>query len=367
MHYGFAPNGTAQDARLRHLFGRRANTRLVHSARLGATRDFIGHLRTSAAVTRPIEDVLLGSHASGEGSVELPMFAGQAGPTTFETLEDTIANAAHSVAIPDALINHNAGDPITHNVHFKGCNIGRAPPFLTKLREALGDHVNVTAPRHFHGLYEHPRYGTWEYMAYEFIIRQSSDFPNTAAAVAAFQTGGFRLLDGSAVPTTAWPGWIPSNIAATRTVAMSLPLGVSIGRRTTVDTERQFRVERRYPFTWRITYPNVASVPAPAGRQAAFEASMLADPHFDSAHPFPMYERVGYANVTDFLAGYTWHHLQSGTRLVTTGTRTVYTVVIPITDPATGNIIFNFHPLPSTLHTECIGFAESDPLYFGSA
>lgn len=39
-----------------------------------------------------------------------------------------------------------------HSVHFKGCNVGKAPAFLTKFQEALGGNVMVTAPKHFHGL-----------------------------------------------------------------------------------------------------------------------------------------------------------------------------------------------------------------------
>ena len=71
------------------------------------------------------------------------MFPGQRGATNYETLEDTLATTSHWVAIPDPLIGYTSGDPVTHFVHFKGCNIGKARPFVVKFREALGDHVNV--------------------------------------------------------------------------------------------------------------------------------------------------------------------------------------------------------------------------------
>src|SRR3712207_4013396 len=109
MHYGFAPGVTAQDGRARALFARRANTVLVHRRGLTTVRGFVDHLANSAAVVRPIDDALLGAHANSEGMIFIPMFPGQAGPTEFETLEETLANAARSIAIPDAVIGHNPG------------------------------------------------------------------------------------------------------------------------------------------------------------------------------------------------------------------------------------------------------------------
>lgn len=200
MDFGFAPGGTAQDGRVRQLFQRRANTTLIHNPRTIATvRAFVDHLATSGTVARPIEDALIGAHANSEGWIFIPMFGGQAGPTSYEILEDTLANPARSIALQDAVIGHNPGDPITHSVHFKGCNIGKAQPFVAKFREALGDHVNVTAPKHFHGITPEPRLGIFEYMAYEFSLRQPTDFPNRAAVLAAFQAAGFSYVDGTAV------------------------------------------------------------------------------------------------------------------------------------------------------------------------
>src|SRR4030095_11609356 len=123
VDYGFAPGRTAQDKRARRLFQRRANTTLVAPKALTTVRGFATHLLTSAPVTRPIDDVLIGAHANSEGWIFIPMFPKQKGGTNFETLEKTLSDPPKSIAIDDTVIGYTAGDPIMHSVHFKGCNI----------------------------------------------------------------------------------------------------------------------------------------------------------------------------------------------------------------------------------------------------
>jgi hypothetical protein len=42
----------------------------------------------------------------------------------------------------------------------------------------------------------------------------------------------------------------------------------------------------------------------------------------------------------------------------------MYTVVVPITDPATGNLVFNFYPNAGSPHAAITNFQESDVEYF---
>ena len=100
-----------------------------------------------------------------------------------------------------------------------------------------------------------------------------------------------------------------------------------------------------------------------AARQTAFEASVSGDASFQSTHPYPWYERLGYADVTDFFAGYTWTHSVKKNTLFTTGTRVEYTILLPITDAA-GNLVFNFHPLSTTPYAAITNLNETDNDYF---
>lgn len=363
MDYGFAPGATKQDGRARRLFARRANTTLVAPKSLATVRGFADFLLTSGTVTRPIDDALIAAHANSEGWIFIPMFAKQKGGTNFETLEKTLSDPAKSIAIDDTVIGYTPGDPIMHSVHFKGCNIGKAPPFLTKFREALGGNVMVTAPKHFHGIYEHTAYGTFEYMAYEFQVRNKTYFPSRAAILTAFDGGGFAYIDGTPVPTTDWPKWVPKKkVSKSVTTPLNAKLGVTIGKRKTIETEREYRV-KPLKFSWSITYSGGAPPATTAARQAAFEASVSGDAGFQSTHDYPWYERLGYADVTEFFAGYTWTHSVKKNTLYTTGTRVEYTILLPITDAA-GDLVFNFHPLSTTPYTAITNLNETDSDYF---
>lgn len=363
MDYGFAPGNTAQDKRARNLFSRRASTTLSAGKSLATVRGFANFLLTSGTVTRPIDDALIAAHANGEGWIFIPMFPKQKGGTNFETLEKTLSDPAKSVSIDDAVIGYTTGDPIMHSVHFKGCNIGKAPPFLTKFREALGGNVMVTAPKHFHGIYEHTAFGTFEYMAYEFQVRDKAYFPSRAAILAAFDAGGFTYIDGTAVPTGDWSTWVPKKkVSKSVKTPVSGKLGVTIGKRETIEIEREYRVTP-LKFWWSIKFSGGPPPSTTAARQAAFEASVSGDAAFQSTHEYPMYQRLGYSDVTAFFAGYTWTHAVKKSTLFTTGTRVEYTVILPITDTA-GNLVFNFHPLSTTPYTAITNLNETDSDYF---
>ena len=365
MDYGFAPGNTPQDGRARNLFVRRANSKLVSQKSLTTVRGFVSHLRTSASVTRPIDDALIGAHASSEGFLFITMFPGQDGSTTYETLEESIATAANSIAIDDTVIGYSAGDPITHSLHFKGCNIGKAPIFLDKFREALGGNVMVTAPKHFHHLYELEKYGTFEYMGYEFSVQRKTPFATRQQLLDALDAGGFTFIDGSAVPTANWAKWVPKKIAKGIKLSVYQKLGVTIGDRKTLEADLEFRV-KTIPFNWEV---GVTGAPIPGtatGRQAIFETSLKSAAHFQDTHPYPFFKRIGLATIDEFLAGHSWTHTVKKNTIYTVGTRVEYTVLVPIVDMTTGNLVFNFHPIPGKPYPPVINLDETDNTFFGS-
>lgn len=395
MDYGFAPGvderGENYYYSLRRAFDRRMpDTRLIHGRPVTSVQQLIAHLGTVGArdtaggnIVLPIGNLLIGTHA-GAGAIEIPMYPGQQGYTEFETLVNTLTTPAHSIAIPDALIGFNAGDWITHSVHIRGCSIGNAKPFLKKFRQALGDHVSVDAPKHLHVPTPEPNYGVFESMAYEFVIRRKDAFPDRATAVVEFQAAGFQLIDGTAVPNNAWADrgsagrapWIPHRIDRTRKVVVRAPLGVNLGRRNTIHIRQQFIVDR-LSFDWNILYANAGAVPATNDdRLQALRNSLLQNNRFNPAHEFPYYKRLGYSTFEDFFAGHTWCRRirgrdvccqRDGSVLLCRGERVEYTVVIPITDPSTGNLFFNFYPDPGSPYAAITtGLLEYDTDFFGT-
>ncbi len=370
MDYGFAPGRTAQHGRVRELFGRRADTTVI--TRRGRTvfrhlKAFVDHVENEPTIAFPIGNVLLGAHANSEGQLFMPMFGGQAGPTMFETLEQTLEAPPpdRSVAISDAAFGHNPGDPITHAVHFKGCNLGKAEPFIVKFKEALGGNVIVTAPKHFHGITPSRPHGSFEYMAYEFSVREDRDFARRDDLLQAFDNAGFEYIDGTAVPATDWEPLIPRRIGRTVRQQVRATLGAPIGRLNTINVPRQFRVDR-LPFTFTLTYPRPSDVPAgDDARRQAFEDELATVDNFQSTHPFPVYQRLGYSSLGGFLDGYRWRIRKVGRQLSIRGTRAEYTVVLVITDRATGHLIFNFHPRTGTAFpAQTTALQETDATFF---
>lgn len=374
MDFGFAPGNDGQRQNLRGVFTRRTSTKLIAKNGLTSIRGLITLLDTPTGSTKPIGDLLLGTHANDEGQFSIAAFTGQQGWTLFETLEKTLSDATKSIAIPDTLIGYTAGDPITHAVHIKGCNVGKAQPFLLKLQEALGKHVRVTAPKFFHGLTPETSQGIFEYMAYEFAVRRREPFADRRTALAVFDAERFQLINGSAVPTDDWDALIPPNPNTTRKQQLPARLGVSVASRKTILVPRQYRVTP-IQFVWTVSFPDVASVPTDEflQRQALAE-SLQTDDRFKAAHQYPQWQREGFADLDEFLAAYKWIYQRRGRTLVCTGGRFLYVAVVVVTDPATtpegglfdaGNLVFNFYPnIGSALASMTTALKESDPTFF---
>ena len=291
-----APKKDQHSADLRSMFELRANTRLIKVARgIAGLRGFIQHLSTASSVARPVGDLLLGMHANDEGELKIPLFAGQGGDwAKFEALETSLSDPKKVSAIPDATIGFTAGDPITHALHLKGCNIGLAPKFLVKLKEALGGNVNVTAPKFFHGTTPEPQ-GVFEYLGYYFALRRPDLFidpttkkPDRAKALSEFDTAQFPLIDNSIVPTADWAKIIPANPNAEIRKHVTSKLGTSFGKRTTVKTPWQYRVTPIDFGPWTVAFPDAASVPRNLSDQLLeLEIHLKTDKHFPDYPPVP--------------------------------------------------------------------------------
>ena len=376
MDFGLTHGRDAHINSLRGMFTRRATTTLVAARGVTAVAPLISHLDATPSVAKPIGDLLFGAHANDEGELFMPSFPGQNGPTVFETLEETLNDPTKSIQIPDPLIGFTTGSQVTHAVHIKGCNIGKARPFLVKLKAALGGHVRVTAPKFFHGATPAPNEGSFEYLGYQFAIRRATAFPNRAAALTEFDTAQFRLIDNTVVPTADWNRLIPGN--PNLTVRQQIPsrLGVTIGRRATINTAREYRATGIGFGPWIITYPPQATVPTTeTAKLADLKTSIRSDPRFDDTHAFPVYKREGFATFNDFFSGYDWTcNPARGKRLICTGSRILYVILLAVTDPATtppngffgdGNLIFNFYPnAGSTLAARTTALQVTDPRFF---
>lgn len=378
MDYAFAPGNTSQDGRVRRMFQRRSGTTLVAANRSRTSvRDFINHLNTTASVPKPVGNLLLGTHADARGHLNIPMYSEQSGPTKYENLEDTITNPDYSISVPDSLIDDSPDDPVDRHIHIKGCNIGKATTFLEKLKEAAGGNLHVTAPLHFHDIYQLSGLGTWEHMSYEFRITRPDAFAGRDALIDALVLSSFSYYDADPVSREDWEKLVPRRIGRSSSKVIRLPLGSSIGRRTTIPGDQVFRY-RISSYSYTIEYPSASDIPPKAGRLAALDSALDDFKYretdttggFDPAHPYPEYERWGYSSKQDFLDGHTWRFSVNGRVLLCRGRVHIYTLIVPLTSRVAGSegdLIFNFYPLAgSGLSPVAGGLEEDDAALFAT-
>jgi hypothetical protein len=237
----------------------------------------------------------------------------------------------------------------------------------------------MTAPKHFHDVHFDTRFGVWESMAYEFIIRRPTAFADRPAALAAFAGANFPLISSATVPSVTVPAahwdtvlaggtkWIPARIDRSSTWNVQATLATPVGTKTTATTIHEFRVDTNLGF--RVVIASTATTAA--ARKQDLQADLAARPRFQSAHPFPMYEELGYSSLSNFMSGYDWNFTpRGGGALECNGSRVVYRSVIPILNPAdalNGTLIANFYPNTGSTHPAILtSLVESDPIFFES-
>jgi len=374
MDYAFAPGTTGYDNIMKDLFNQRPNTTLINQAGITRADQFIDHLETSGGVTRPVEDMIIASHGNDGGWLQI-QFAdidadGDGNPdtnTTYEVLE--IADSTNVADIPASVVG------AASKFHIKGCKIGQnyAVPFVQKIKAALGGVVPVTAPKHFHEVWFRSDLGVLEYLGYDFSVVQATAFVNRNALLAAFGAAGLVFIDNSAIPADYWRTNIPTQVGTGRitmryTVNLSPALIPTSGSamnslRLTIDNSFRHDAER---FTFTVGYGTGSPPATDTAKKADMKTSMAAEPAFQATHPFPMYARLEYDNLDQFVDGHTWTFTydRNSHNMRCVGTRHRYTLIVPITDPTNNNLFYNFYPYAGNLTPVTKQLLESDARFF---
>lgn len=378
-------------------------------------KEFVDDLNNDSSI-KPIGDMVIGAHAASAGVWFIPLFPGQTKftpgrpnnegeltkETEYENLEQT-TTALRRIAVDDTTTGYTAPPP-THSVHIKGCNLGRArtdktrpdsTPFLSRFKQALGGHVLVTAPKHFQGVADlgmvkatGKEKGYVSYMCYEFSVSTPAvrfaqgggfrGFADKDEIVAALLAAGYTYVGGAAgpvkVPEADWRKWVPKDISKSDSFYIALPLGRTVAglkelvikpdRKLKQTGAREFRV-RPHIVQWRFAPPDTADTDAK--KVAALKAAMLLDPRFELNHPWPLWERRGFATLDAYMAGHHWSYGEDAKGPLTTGLRFEYTVVLPILDTSgpKPKLVFNFYPGPATPGSAITsGLVETDGTYF---
>ena len=206
--YGFVVGTTSWENMVRDLIGLRPDSTLIpHSRRRRTVRHFLLRLRNASSIDRPVGDLLIGAHANKKAFLKIKIDPRQRRWTTYETLLEAVSSGR--INIHSSLSDRNSGDPPMH-FHILGCNIGKARPFISKLKEALGNVAIVTAPKHSHSTWDLNSYkGIFEFMRYTFVSGSPTELTTHDQVVALFKASpAHRLINGDEIDDDDWERWV---------------------------------------------------------------------------------------------------------------------------------------------------------------
>jgi len=363
MDFLFVPGGTAEEVLGRNVIARRPNTTLItRPAAQNHVAGFLARLGSGGSITLPIGDILLVAHGLETGVYYIPLSRAFPSPCDFE--QATAADTANAARIAAALVTPSGGGALnTVTLRLRGCNIGKARPFVEKLQQAMapsGGALNLTAPLHFDEFHD-IHGGTVEYLAHKFTLKVLTKFQDAQghddrpALLAAFDAAGFTYLDGTAIPTASWSNWVPTNIHPSswrQSFDMPVDVNPAANGQTTVNVHREYRFET-IPFSWNWKAAD------PGNDHDRIELLRTSLPLgtvnglnlYDPSYPWPLYERYGFTDVDDYVDHLNWSDTFSGGTHHFRARRFEYTVMLPITDPpaAGANPVLQFYNyLPSS-------------------
>ena len=171
-------------------------------------------LSQDAAVTGPIRDLMVGTHAAAAGSIAVKATAGEVAHIQFERLEKAVAD--RNLIVKSELLQPRPKDASQKDIPprfvIRGCAVGAALPYLRKFKEALGGSLEVVAPKFEHaiGAYSNPgAEALYEFLAYEFFLNRPTALATDKDIVGAFVTEGLLHYDGKPIEAKTWAQWIP--------------------------------------------------------------------------------------------------------------------------------------------------------------
>jgi len=380
MDYAFVPN-KGLDAFNRKIYDTlklRPNTTMVERADAKTVEELITYLNDDSSVTRPISNILIGSHAADRGWISI-QFTSRVingiinNKTEYPTLEFADSNSI--ARIKPATVQLPA------TIHIKGCLIGQARPFVDKLKAVFGGQVNIHAPLFFERLVYLDKSGYVESFAYDFSLTSLTPLKDRNDIISAFQTRTpkFQFLDGTDVPDKMWKIWLPRTTALKTGGYTPSKIKVKLVppvKRTSTTEWGSLAGEDEMGFTHRLETHHfndknwTGTLPATtntAGKIALLKPLIAADPLYDiTKTKFPLYMRWEFSNLDDFLAGFNWELSAVHPKgLNATGTRFFVRILVPICEPSsTNNLRYNFYPEAGALAAAHNNIPDNDPKFY---
>ncbi len=350
--YAWVPGVSDFDKAMGKLIETRPATIRITDPSIQTFRQFLQLFERSPLVTHPIRSLLVGSHANDEGQLKIPFDSGTGKFVDYEDLEAATKGKGfelkHEWFLPRP--QDAQGRPIPYQLLIRGCRVGTQRKFLEKFREALGRRIQVVAPKHFHGVDAHAKKpkGYLEYFAYSWSVHSPTALKTEDAVVKALMgVPNNTFIDGSPIAEKKWKEWVPRRPEAkyeqTEFTSVKSPI-----ERKAVKIPRKFRYQAR---KWLPRDEPLAMDKAKttdAQRLEVLKPLLAQRPNLKSTHPYPLYERLGYKSFDEFIKGWTWTFTpknKAADEVKFNAIRHEYTVILPVTEIKSGELILNFYPL----------------------
>ncbi len=360
--FAFIMASDAFGTNARHYMNRRPVTTVA--ANQGSLHAIVQAVHAGAAITAPIRDLVIVSHASAGGFLFFKLFdSSAAGSVSFEDLKGYLLNASRPT-ITTRILRQGA------NVHIRGCNIGNATPFLEKIKRVFGNHVTVTAPKFLteYGFFQEGSTTTrWESLAYAFTLRRAQQAASRQALITLFRQAHFADVHGTPIPDANWNTWVPQNIHANSSTTHACTNPVHANAPAMRDFKYFAPARRRIgPYDLELEEEPATD----AEKRQILRDSLPRLESMQDSYEFPEYEWYGFESAEDLVDSirwtFTWNDEEDGGLLRCVGSWHEYQVRVPITD--TGNtLLVNIVDPQNPRQFLRQDLVETDTTFFGSA
>lgn len=301
--------------------------------RRNSLEGILNSIASGRGVHAPINDILIVTHANEWSQLKVKLTGRSRGNwTDYNALKNYVSNGSRP-RLNERDLRSNA------NVIIRGCNIGKSPQYLRKLKELFGRNVNVFAPKHIDVFFGR---APLEHMMYLFQINQKTRATNKAGLIGLYQDAGFRDIEGDEIDNTKWDQWIPSRIHPNRAVSSRFSCNVPATFNSRPIIQRIYKYKRHvFPFDPFTITIRTGSPPHSNEDRIQMLKEVISE-NDAMNQPFPLYEQYGYDSLEDFIDHYNWNFTWRRRRrkLLCRGSIHVYQVRIPITD-GSNNLYIN--------------------------
>ena len=333
--------------------------------------EILNALVTGKEIVTPINDVLIASHARGEGMLFFRLNANDPDNTVFL---DELCLFVHSTT-RTKVTKKEIQDNASTNIHIRGCNIGKEVRYLRLIKQIFGTKVTVTAPKHI-DYFADFNYGNidikFECMFYDFTVYQKDRVKNKNSLIQLFDKKGYSDIHGNSITQKQWKAWIPTNIHVKSTKPLyscNNPIHTKMGSYT----KREYRYGYKARYTYKILISKGVNPPIKKNDQmAVLKQNLPSHPEMQTNWPskqcqFPKYMRHGFTSAIDMVDNLYWTFSWKSSKrhLICIGKRHEYTVRIPITD-AKNNLMLNSTPTTGNRQYTHNNIVETDTRFFAS-